>query len=152
MPAPPPHLPSTSQLVIPPHEYRYTAVYFAPRAIQQYAATFEAVVEGGSDPKTRAFSCEIRGEGTLPSLSLTEPAVFDASGRPVLKFPRLLRGRSAQARVLLKNNGIMPASARVEMEPHALFTLVEGAQVGGGDGGMVAPVGRRGGQVPRHAG
>ena len=27
-------------------------------------------MEGGSDPKTKGFTCELRGEGTLPSLSL----------------------------------------------------------------------------------
>jgi hydrocephalus-inducing protein len=59
-----------SQIVIPPHEYRYTCLYFAPTAIQQYSATFEASVQGGADPATRGFSCELRGEGTLPTLSV----------------------------------------------------------------------------------
>jgi hypothetical protein len=59
-----------AQLVIPPHESRYTTVRFAPRAIQQYNGILEAVVEGGTDPKTKSFSVELRGEGTLPSLTL----------------------------------------------------------------------------------
>jgi hydrocephalus-inducing protein len=59
-----------AQLVIPPHESRYTTVRFAPRAIQQYSAILEAVVEGGTDPKTKSFSVELKGEGTLPSLTL----------------------------------------------------------------------------------
>lgn len=58
------------QLVIPPHEFRYTSVVFAPQAIQQYSGTLEAVVKDGSDPATQKFTCEIRGEGTLPSLAL----------------------------------------------------------------------------------
>ena len=68
-----------AQLVIPPQEYRYTALYFAPAAIQQYSATLEAVVQGGSDPATRSFSCELRGEGTLPTLSIQ---VRGAAARP----------------------------------------------------------------------
>ncbi len=61
---------SPASIVIPPHEYRYATLCFCPRAIQAYTATFEAAVEGGSESKSRAFSCELRGEGTLPSLTL----------------------------------------------------------------------------------
>lgn len=59
-----------SRIIIPPHEYRYVTLAFCPRAIRQYSASFEAVVEGGSDPATKSFTCEVRGEGTLPSLTL----------------------------------------------------------------------------------
>ncbi|KAG2489301.1 hypothetical protein HYH03_012133 [Edaphochlamys debaryana] len=114
---------SPAQLVIPPLEYRYTAIYFAPRAIQTYVATLEAVVENGGDPKTKSFSCEVRGEGTLPTLTISEPTLIDAQGRPTLKFPRVLRGRSNTARITLKNNGILPAKARIEMPPHASYSL-----------------------------
>ena len=116
------------QLIIPPHEFRYVAVVFRPQAIQQYSATFDAAVVDGSDPATKGFSCEVRGEGTLPSLSLQEPSVFDAAGRPLLKFGRLLVGRTARLRINLKNNGIMAAGARLEAEPHDQFAVLEGAQ------------------------
>jgi hydrocephalus-inducing protein len=46
------------------------ALHFSPRAIQAYSATFTAEVEGGADPQTRAFTCELRGEGSLPSLTM----------------------------------------------------------------------------------
>lgn len=59
-----------SSIVIPPHEYRHVTMVFCPTAIQQYSATFEAiVVGGGADPSTAGFVFEVRGEGTLPSLS-----------------------------------------------------------------------------------
>lgn len=64
-----------AQLVIPPQESRYTTIVFEPRAIAQYSGTLEAVVENGTDPATKCFSCELRGEGTLPSLTLTVRAV-----------------------------------------------------------------------------
>ncbi len=54
-----------------PQETRYTTLYFDPTAIAQYSATLEAVVEGGTDARTKSFTCEIRGEGTIPSLTLT---------------------------------------------------------------------------------
>lgn len=63
---------------------------------------------------------QVRGEGTLPSLSLQEPSgAFDAQGRPVLKFGRLLVGRSAQLRLVLKNNGLLQASGASHMRQNA---------------------------------
>jgi hydrocephalus-inducing protein len=60
-----------SSIVLPPHEYRHITLVFCPRAIQQYTATFEAAVQdGAADLASSGFVCELRGEGTLPSLSL----------------------------------------------------------------------------------
>jgi hypothetical protein len=54
----------------------------------------------------------------------------DAAGRPVLKFGKLLAGRSNQLLVSVRNNGLLPASARIEMDDHPAFSLLEGPQVG----------------------
>lgn len=152
------------------------ALHFTPRAIQAYSAALVAEVEGGSDPRTRAFSCELRGEGSLPSLTLQvggstrvmlgpacaewsllavwssyqparawsrrhascmschhqEPPTMDASGRPNIKFGKLLVGRSARHTVLVRNNGVLPATARLEVERHDAFSVLEGPQVRGG--------------------
>lgn len=177
-----------SSLIIPPHEYRHVTLAFCPRAIQQYSATFEASVVGGqADPNSAGFVCELRGEGTLPSLSFQvgsshawsahatmhalvcsadwsaewsvdhsvlnaivecpcwhgdqhatlrrsvvcsqEPTALDAGGRPLLKFGRLLAGCSGQQLLNVRNNGLLPASARIEMDYHPAFTLQEGSQV-----------------------
>ncbi len=85
---------SPAQLVIPPLEYRYTAVYFAPRAIQLYGATLEAVVENGSDPKTKSFTCELRGEGTLPTLTIAEPTQV---GHTAHRYAHLCYASSSQS-------------------------------------------------------
>lgn len=59
-----------SSIIIPPHEYRHVTLAFCPKALQQYTATFEAIAVGGAaDPATAGFTCEIRGEGALPSLN-----------------------------------------------------------------------------------
>ena len=79
------------QLILPPNEARYVTLSFSPVAIRSYAATFEAAVEGGSHPATKAFSCELRGEGTLPSLSVELPGA--EKGAPAIKFARLLKVR-----------------------------------------------------------
>jgi hydrocephalus-inducing protein len=59
-----------NSIIIPPHEYRHVTLVFCPKALQQYSATFEAIAVGGAaDPSTASFSCEVRGEGALPSLN-----------------------------------------------------------------------------------
>lgn len=54
--------------------------------------------------------------------------MFDAAGRPWLKFGRLLRGRTARLLVNARNNGVLPVSARLEMERHEAFNVLEGPQ------------------------
>lgn len=61
-----------------PPACRYVALHFTPRAIQAYSAMLVAEVDGGADPRTRVFSCELRGEGSLPSLTLQ---VANSAGR-----------------------------------------------------------------------
>lgn len=78
-----------AQLIISPNESSFMAVHFAPTAIRSYTATFEAAVENGGDAATRSFTCELRGEGTLPTLTLEMPQA--EKGPQALRFPRLLR-------------------------------------------------------------
>ena len=87
-PTPFPMTPQPAQLIIPPNESSFMAVHFAPTAIRCYTATFEAAVENGGDAATRSFSCELRGEGTLPSLTLE--MLQAEKGPQALRFPRLL--------------------------------------------------------------
>lgn len=87
-PGPFPMTAQPAQLVIPANESRFMAVHFAPTAIRSYSAAFEAVVEAGADAATGRFTCELRGEGTLPSLTLELPQAD--KGPPALRFPRLL--------------------------------------------------------------
>ena len=90
-PSPFPMTAQPSQLIIPANESRFMAVHFAPAAIRSYIAVFEAMVENGGDAATRSFSCELRGEGTLPSLTLELPQAD--KGPQALRFPRLLMVR-----------------------------------------------------------
>jgi hypothetical protein len=56
-----------------------------------------------------------------------EPSTLDATGRPLLKFPRLLRGRTATLPLVLRNQGILPVDARLELAPHEAFSLRGGS-------------------------
>ncbi len=87
-PSPFPMTAQPAQLIIPANESRFMTVHFVPNAIRSYFATFEAVVESGGDAATSRFSCELRGEGTLPSLTLELPQAD--KGPQALRFPRLL--------------------------------------------------------------
>ena len=117
------------KLDIPPHEYRYVTVYFAPKAIKGFAAMFEAQVENGSNPKTRRYTCLLRGEGTLPTLTLEQPTEFNADGQPFIKFPRILRAKKNTSTILLKNNGIIPATGRIDFSQHQAFKVEGGSRV-----------------------
>lgn len=55
--------------------------------------------------------------------------MFDPSGRPLLKFGRVLVGRSSQLRINLKNNGMMAATARLDAAPHEHFSVQEPNQL-----------------------
>jgi hydrocephalus-inducing protein len=114
------------QLTLPPHEYRYVTVYFTPQRMQRYAASLDVVVQNGSDPRTKHFTCEIRGEGTLPHVMVEAPDALDDAGRPMLTFPRLLLGKTHTLPVTLRNNGIIAATARLEMGPSDAFSLASG--------------------------
>jgi hypothetical protein len=74
--------------------------------------------------------------------------VLDASGRPWVKFGRLQAGRSARLVVNVRNNGALPAMARLEMERHEAFTLLEGPQVREGCAAARALAGSRAPPLP----
>lgn len=59
-----------------------------------------------------------------------EPDILDSAGRPWLKFGKLTTpGQSRQLLINVRNNGLLPATARIEMEPHPAFKLLDGTQV-----------------------
>eukprot|EP00898_Chlorokybus_atmophyticus_P005824 jgi/Chlat1/6242/Chrsp44S05765 len=102
---------------IPPHEHRYVTLSFAPTAIQTYCAVFEAAAEnGGGDPRTRAFSCDVVGEGCLPHVSIhTSTASASSEGGGVgVKFPRVLPGKRVTAEIRVKNYGTLAAKTVLE--------------------------------------
>lgn len=47
----------------------------------------------------------------------------------MLKFTRLMLGRESQLPVHVKNNGILPATGRIDMQSHHAFSLEGGSRV-----------------------
>ena len=66
----------------------------------------------------------------LLNILLQEPSILDAAGRPWLKFGKVTTpGQSKQLPINVRNNGFLTATARIEMEPHPAFRLLQGTQV-----------------------
>ncbi|KAI9203105.1 uncharacterized protein BJ171DRAFT_600257 [Polychytrium aggregatum] len=105
------------KLTIPSHEYRYVTVSFHPTLIQSYAGIFEAVVENVSESKSKILSFEIRGEGSLPRVVIEKPTTKSKLGAPLLKFRRILVGASQSQSILVRNEGILPATIKFEWGP-----------------------------------
>ncbi|KAI9002678.1 hypothetical protein BC832DRAFT_104056 [Gaertneriomyces semiglobifer] len=102
------------RLTIPSHESRYVTVVFQPTSIQSYAGIFEATVENVGESKTKTLSFELRGEGTLPRVSVVSPSTKNKNGLPLLHFRRLLLGTSAALPITLRNDGILPARIKLD--------------------------------------
>ncbi|KAJ3408149.1 hypothetical protein HDU80_006663 [Chytriomyces hyalinus] len=102
------------RLTVPSHEYRYITAYFHPTSIQSYAGIFEAIVENVDQSKSKTLTFELRGEGTLPRVTVEKPTLKNKNGFPLLKFKRLLVGASQILPITLKNEGITTAKVKLE--------------------------------------
>ena len=102
------------KLIILSNETKYITVSFHPSSIQQYMGTFEAIIDNAPDFRNKNFSFELRGEGTLPRISLEKPITRNSTGMNVLKFRRLLIGGSQSSNIVVKNDGIIPTKFKLE--------------------------------------
>ncbi|KAJ3029566.1 UNVERIFIED_CONTAM: hypothetical protein HDU68_011780 [Siphonaria sp. JEL0065] len=102
------------KLTIPSHEYRYITASFHPTSIQSYAGIFEATVDNVDQSKSKTLAFELRGEGTLPRVTIDKPIMKNKNGLPLLKFKRLLVGTHQVLPVVLKNEGITTAKVKLE--------------------------------------
>ncbi|CDI85439.1 Hydrocephalus-inducing protein like protein, related [Eimeria praecox] len=111
------------RIVVAPHDYAHATVSFKPTALQQYSSSLRIAVEKSANPLTGQAQFDLRGEGTLPSITLAFPAsVSQKDAKPKSHLPYFDFGRVAVSRtmtipVVLKNEGIIPATARVQLPP-----------------------------------
>jgi hydrocephalus-inducing protein len=101
-----------AQLAIPMHEHRYATVYFKPKGLLTYTATFEASVANGSDEQTNRLAFDVTGDGTLPRVVVREPALRNEAGQALVDFRRLLVGKVHVLPLHIVNEGILPATVR----------------------------------------
>uniref|UniRef100_K3W9Q9 MSP domain-containing protein n=1 Tax=Globisporangium ultimum (strain ATCC 200006 / CBS 805.95 / DAOM BR144) TaxID=431595 RepID=K3W9Q9_GLOUD len=121
---------------IPPLEHRFVSVYFKPTTIASYQAVFTAKVDE-SPPQATAQSLtndallqfELRGEGTMPCVSIMEPTQRDASGALVLNYGRVRVSKSKDLPIILRNDGILSATVLFSLtsNPNFFFALGNGS-------------------------
>ncbi|ETO64005.1 hypothetical protein F444_18403 [Phytophthora nicotianae P1976] len=119
---------------IPPLEHRFVNVYFRPSTIALFHAMFKAVVDDSppqSNMADKLLEFEMRGEGTMPCVTVTEPTVRDSSGAMVLDFGRVRTSKAKDMRLTLRNDGILPATVlfSIQANPNFLFALGNGSVV-----------------------
>ncbi|CAM9222413.1 unnamed protein product, partial [Heterosigma akashiwo] len=102
-------------LEIPPHEHRYVSVYFHPGEMRSYRAQFTATVEDHPDPAASRLQFQLAGKGTLPCVTLEKPLDLDGDGKVTVDFGALGLGKSRRRPLVLRNDGVVPATALFEM-------------------------------------
>ena len=117
--------------LIPPHEHRFVNVYFNPTEIKSYRDVFLAEVdyEGSSSdrgPNGQGVGKELKFElwvGTLPCIAIEEPTERGENGTLPLDFSRVHINKVAKRRVVIRNDGVMPATCLFKnaMETHFHF-------------------------------
>jgi hydrocephalus-inducing protein len=111
-----------SEVTLAAHDSAQIEIIFQPPRLASFAAEFVATVEGGTDPNTKELAFELRGDGAVPSVSLQGPPLFGDDGGE-LKMGTLALGRSHEVRLGLRNDGLLPATVRVEPSPSPHFNV-----------------------------
>jgi hydrocephalus-inducing protein len=110
---------------IPPHEHRFVNVYFNPTEIKSYRSVFLAEIDdegiqtsASSEVSNagKALKFDLGGSGTLPCIGFESPTERAADGSLLINFDKVLLERSSRRSIILRNDGVMPATC--------LFTLV----------------------------
>ncbi len=65
-----------------------------------------------SHTRTHRLAFDIRGEGTLPRVTIKEPKLRNANGHAKASFSKLLVGKSQTLPLVVCNSGILPATVR----------------------------------------
>ncbi|ETV98760.1 hypothetical protein H310_08827 [Aphanomyces invadans] len=121
--APPTFTVQPSVWDIPPHEHRYVNVHFKPVAMRMYHAVFTASVVDGADPACSQLQFDVRGEGTMPCVTIEKPTFREASGVLALAFGRVRVGKSKDMSLLVRNDGIVPATVMFSMPTSTNFSF-----------------------------
>ena len=109
---------------IPPHEHRFVNVYFNPLEIKTYKAVFVAKVEDAGTQTSASSKIsqsgsslifDLGGSGTLPCISIDQPTTRLPSGALSMEFGRTHINRSSKKKLIIRNDGAMPATCLFDM-------------------------------------
>jgi hydrocephalus-inducing protein len=116
-------------LNIPSNESQYVTVTFKPQMMTTYSAIFECKVDAKGERETKErqqlLSFELRGEATLPQLSIEKPERNLKTGQPTLRFHTLLLGCSESQKIVLFNDGVLPCVFSIDSVPQREFIIEE---------------------------
>nr|CCA18905.1 PREDICTED: similar to hydrocephalus inducing putati [Albugo laibachii Nc14] len=108
---------------IPPQEYRFINVHFKPDIIMSYQAKLIAQVMDSRDQNSD-LTFELRGEGTLPCITVAEPSLRDsADSRLILTFGRVQLLKVKRRSLVLRNDGILTANISLSIPENRDFYL-----------------------------
>ena len=106
-----------SKLHLLPHSHKFVTVTFRPQAIQHYHYNLSVSLEGpGHLSRGMGLNFELQGEGSLPQISVIQPAATDRNGKPVMIFKRLVVGKTQVLPLVLSNTGSMSAVMGLKLE------------------------------------
>ena len=111
---------------IPPYEHIYVTVTFTPTIMASYSAQFEAIVTN-SDPTALTMNSlifDMRGEGAMPTLKLDKPKEWINENTPILRFPKTRLGKRVVETIVIKNDGLIPATVKFDSTPDQHFKLL----------------------------
>ncbi|OEH79817.1 hydrocephalus inducing related protein [Cyclospora cayetanensis] len=119
------------RIVVASRDYAYATLSFKPTALQSYSSYLRISIEKTANPLSGQAQFELRGEGTLPSITLAFPSFGSPKGAktrshlPFFDFGRVAISRPLTVPVSLKNEGVVPATARVQLpiNPSIEFNL-----------------------------
>ncbi|CCI45136.1 unnamed protein product [Albugo candida] len=108
---------------IPPQEHRFINVHFKPNVIKSYKAKLFAKVEDSRD-QSSDLTFELRGEGTLPCITVAEPSLRDTvDSRLMLTFGRVPLSKSKRRSLVLRNDGILTAHISLSISENRDFYI-----------------------------
>ena len=109
-----------SKLHLLPHAHKFVTLTFRPQAIQQYHYNFSVSLEGpGHLSRGMGLNFELQGEGSLPQVTVVQPAATDRNGKPVMIFKRLVVGKTQTLPLVLSNTGSMSALMSLKLDEEA---------------------------------
>lgn len=109
---------------IPPHEHRFVNIYFNPTEIKSYRSIFLAEIDDEGIQTSAAsevanagsaLKFDLGGSGTLPCIGFESPTERNAAGNLSIHFGKVLLERSNRKRIVLSNDGVMPATCLFTM-------------------------------------
>lgn len=96
--------------------------------MKSYGGIFEAVVEHGEiNPKTGCLSFEVRGDGTLPTVRQLKTKMSE-EGKSLILFNKTRLSKRTTSEILVKNDGLVPATVRFDMPFHKAFSFKDSMQ------------------------